>query len=375
MGCVRTDRRSTGGGLAGDYVGASGNIGVGVGVGANVLFGGSDRTIALQPLLVEGQVGINLAWAFRPCASPSAIVRDPKSPLSPGDHRVGSEAEAQTAETPRSAPRYGFPGSSPGGYDDVGIGVLGVRLRPRERARYSMADFKRSYPTTPPGVATDRALIDAGLRAHMIRVYNYMAIGVALTGLVAWLTSQILGPALLNSPLMWVFVLAPLALVFFISFRINSLSAGTALTLFFVYAASVGLSLATIFFVYTENSITRVFFISAAAFGALSVWGYTTRRRCTGLGSFLLMGLIGIVIASLVNIFLKSSGLDSIISVIGVLVFAGLTAWDTQKIKEMYDPMDDGTVVGRKAVMGALALYLDFINLFMMLLRLFGSRR
>ena len=237
-----------------------------------------------------------------------------------------------------------------------------------------MADFNRSYPTTPD-VATDRALIDAGLRAHMIRVYNYMAIGVALTGLVAWLTSQILGPALLNSPLMWVFVLAPLALVFFISFRINSLSAGTALTLFFVYAASVGLSLATIFFVYTETSITRVFFISAAAFGALSVWGYTTRRNLTGLGSFLLMGLIGIVIASLVNIFLKSSGLDWIISVIGVLVFAGLTAWDTQKIKEMYDPMDDGTVVGRKAVMGALALYLDFINLFMMLLRLFGSRR
>jgi FtsH-binding integral membrane protein len=237
-----------------------------------------------------------------------------------------------------------------------------------------MADFNRSYPTTP-GVATDRALIDAGLRAHMIRVYNYMAIGVALTGLVARLTSQILGPALLNSPLMWVFVLAPLALVFFISFRINSLSAGTALTLFFVYAASVGLSLATIFFVYTETSITRVFFISAAAFGALSVWGYTTRRNLTGLGSFLLMGLIGIVIASLVNIFLKSSGLDWIISVIGVLVFAGLTAWDTQKIKEMYDPMDDGTVVGRKAVMGALALYLDFINLFMMLLRLFGSRR
>jgi uncharacterized protein len=237
-----------------------------------------------------------------------------------------------------------------------------------------MADFNRSYPTTP-GFATDRALIDAGLRAHMIRVYNYMAIGVALTGLVAWLTSQILGPALLNSPLMWVFVLAPLALVFFISFRINSLSAGTALTLFFVYAASVGLSLATIFFVYTETSITRVFFISAAAFGALSVWGYTTRRNLTGLGSFLLMGLIGIVIASLVNIFLKSSGLDWIISVIGVLVFAGLTAWDTQKIKEMYDPMDDGTVVGRKAVMGALALYLDFINLFMMLLRLFGSRR
>jgi uncharacterized protein len=237
-----------------------------------------------------------------------------------------------------------------------------------------MTDFNRSSATVP-GVATDRAAIDAGLRAHMIRVYNYMAIGVALTGVVAWLTSQIVGPALLNSPLMWVFILAPLALVFFISFRINSLSAGTALALFFVYAASLGLSLATIFFIYTDSSITRVFFISAAAFGALSVWGYTTQRSLSGLGSFLFMGLIGVIIASLVNIFLKSSGLDWIISVIGVIVFAGLTAWDTQKIKEMYDPMDDGTVAGRKAVMGALSLYLDFINLFMLLLRLFGGRR
>jgi FtsH-binding integral membrane protein len=238
----------------------------------------------------------------------------------------------------------------------------------------SMADFNRSHAATPR-VATDRAAIDAGLRAYMIRVYNTMAIGVALTGVVAWLTSQIVGPALLNSPLIWVFILAPLALVFFISFRIDSLSAGTALTLFFVYAASLGLSLATIFFVYTETSITRVFFIAAAAFGALSVWGYTTQRNLTGVGSFLLMGLIGVVIASLVNIFLKSSGLDWIISLVGVIVFAGLTAWDTQKIKEMYDPMDDGTVAGRKAVMGALSLYLDFINLFMLLLRLLGNRR
>ena len=237
-----------------------------------------------------------------------------------------------------------------------------------------MADFNRGHAVAP-GVATDRTLIDAGLRAHMIRVFNYMAAGVALTGVVAWLTSQILGPALLNSPLMWVFMLAPLALVFFISFRINSLSAGTALTLFFVYAASVGLSLATIFFIYTDTSITRVFFVAAAAFGGLSLWGYTTRRSLSGMGSFLIMGLIGVIIASLVNIFLKSSGLDWIISVIGVIVFAGLTAWDTQKIKEMFDPMDDGTVAGRKAVMGALSLYLDFINLFMLLLRLFGGRR
>ena len=166
-----------------------------------------------------------------------------------------------------------------------------------------------------------------------------------------------------------------LGLVFFLSFRINSLSASTARTLFFVYAASLGLSLSVIFLVYTHASITRVFFISAAAFGALSLWGYTTQRDLTAFGSFLIMGLFGIIIASVVNIFLGSSQLDWIISVIGVIVFAGLTAWDTQKIKEMYEPMDDGTVAGRKVVMGALSLYLDFINLFLMLLRLAGDRR
>jgi FtsH-binding integral membrane protein len=149
----------------------------------------------------------------------------------------------------------------------------------------------------------------------------------------------------------------------------------TALMLFFVYAGLLGLSLASIFLVYTGTSITRVFFISAATFGALSLWGYTTKRDLSGVGSFLFMGLIGIIIASLVNIFLHSSGLDWAISVIGVVVFAGLTGWDTQRIKEMYDPMDDGTIGGRKAVMGALSLYLDFINLFLMLLRLMGDRR
>jgi hypothetical protein len=230
--------------------------------------------------------------------------------------------------------------------------------------------------------------IDAGLRAHMIRVYNYMAAGVALTGLVAWFTFSAavtqtggglqltaFGQTIYNSPLMWVLVLAPLGLVFAISFGINRLSVGTALTLFFVYAGLLGLSLSSIFLMYTGSSITRVFFISAASFGALSLYGYTTQRDLRAVGSFMFMGLIGIVIASLVNIFLKSSGLDWAISIIGVLVFAGLTAWDTQRIKEMYDPMDDGTVGGRKAVMGALSLYLDFINLFLMLLRLFGDRR
>ena len=257
-----------------------------------------------------------------------------------------------------------------------------------------MSDFDRNLATARTGgVRTGQIAIDAGLRAHMIRVYNYMTAGVALTGVVAWLAYQAaggdaiqvaggqiaglttFGQAIFSGPLMWVFVLAPLGLVFLISFGINRMSAGTALGLFFLYAGLLGLSLAFIFLAYTGASITRVFFISAATFGALSLYGYTTQRDLSPVGSFLFMGLIGIIIASLVNIFLASNALSWMISVIGVLVFAGLTAWDTQKIKEMYSPMDDGTVAGRKAVMGALSLYLDFINLFLMMLRLFGDRR
>jgi len=249
-----------------------------------------------------------------------------------------------------------------------------------------MSDFDRNYAPARTGYRTEVA-VDEGLRAYMIRVYNYMAAGVALTGVVAWLTfsaSVVQTGAGLQltsfgqtvfGPLMWVFVLAPLALVFILSFGINRLQPGTALMLFFVYAGLLGLSLSSIFLVYTGASVTRVFFISAAAFGALSLYGYTTQRDLTGIGSFMFMGLIGIIIASLVNIFLKSTGLDWAISIIGVIVFAGLTAYDTQSIKEMYSPMDDGTVGGRKAVMGALRLYLDFINLFLMLLRLMGDRR
>ena len=236
-----------------------------------------------------------------------------------------------------------------------------------------MSDFDRNVAAYPGGART--VAVDAGLRAHMIRVYNYMAVGVALTGLVAYFTNAYFGQALHGSPLMWVLIFAPLGLVFFLSWRIESLAVSTARLLFFIYAALLGASLSVIFAVYTDTSITRVFFISAAAFGGLSVWGYTTQRDLTGMGSFLMMGLIGIIIASLVNICLKSSGLDWIISVIGVIVFAGLTAWDTQKIKEMYSEMDDGTVAGRKAVMGALTLYLDFINMFVLLLQLFGQQR
>jgi hypothetical protein len=255
-----------------------------------------------------------------------------------------------------------------------------------------MSDFDRNIATARAGYRPEVA-IDAGLRAYMIRVYNYMTAGVALTGLVAWFAFQAaggdsiavagnsisgltdFGRAIFSGPLMWILVLAPLGLVMLLSFGINRLSPATALTLFFVYSGLLGLSLATIFVAYTGASIARVFFISAATFGAMSLYGYTTQRDLTGFGSFLFMGLIGIVIASLVNIFLHSNGLSWVISIVGVLVFVGLTAYDTQNIKEMYSPMDDGTVAGRKAVMGALRLYLDFINLFLMLLRLFGDRR
>jgi FtsH-binding integral membrane protein len=251
-----------------------------------------------------------------------------------------------------------------------------------------MSDFDRNLATARTGYRTDQVAIDAGLRAHMIRVYNYMMIGLALTGLVAWFTFSAavtetggaleltsFGHAVFQSPLMWVLILAPLGLVFAISFGINKLSAGAALALFFVYSGLLGMSLASIFLIYTQQSIMQVFFITAATFGAMSLWGYTTKRDLTGVGSFMFMGLIGIIIASLVNMFLQSGPLGWAISVIGVLVFVGLTAYDTQRIKEMYSPMDDGTVAGRKAVMGALSLYLDFINLFLMLLRIFGNRR
>jgi len=252
-----------------------------------------------------------------------------------------------------------------------------------------MSDFDRNYATATRGAGLDRAAIDAGLRAHMIRVYNYMAMGVALTGVVAWLTFNAavtssetgrlvltsLGQTLYSLPAQIVLFLGTLGLVFFISFRIDRLQVGTALTLFMAYAGLLGLMLSSIFLTYTGVSITRTFFISAAAFGALSLWGYTTQRDLSAMGAFLVMGLFGLILASLVNLFLKSTQLDFIISCIGVLVFAGLTAWDTQKVKEMYSPMDDGTIAGRKAVMGALSLYLDFINLFMFLLQFMGNRR
>jgi FtsH-binding integral membrane protein len=228
---------------------------------------------------------------------------------------------------------------------------------------------------TAPGTSGGAIAVDAGLRAYMLRIYNHMAAGVGLTAVVAWLTYQLTGPELLQNPLMWVFILAPLGLVFFIGARINTLSAATARLLFFVYAGLVGVSLSILLHIYTSSSIARVFFIAAATFGALSIFGYSTRRDLSGFGTFLFMGLIGIIIASLVNLFLRSTGLDWLISIVGVGVFAGLTAYDTQRIKAMYDSSDDETSAGRKSVIAALSLYLNFINLFMMLLRLAGSRR
>ncbi len=225
--------------------------------------------------------------------------------------------------------------------------------------------------------AMERAAIDEGLRAYMLRVYNYMASGVALSGIVAALVAS--SPALLQAiygtGLQWVVMLAPLGFILVLSFGVNRLSATATQALFWAFAAVMGASLSWIFVAYTGASITRVFFITTATFGAMSLYGYTTKRDLTGMGHFMFMGLIGIIIASIVNFFLASSALHFAISVIGVLVFVGLTAYDTQKIRNMYFEADSADLATKKAVMGALTLYLDFINLMVLLLRLFGERR
>ena len=236
----------------------------------------------------------------------------------------------------------------------------------------------------------EAAVTDEGLRSYMLKVYNYMATGILLTGIIALLTFKMsvvtdtsgsiigltsIGNAIYMSGLKWIVMLAPLGIVFYMSFGINKMSASKAQTTFWIFAALMGLSLSSILLIYTGMSVTRVFFICSATFGAMSIYGYTTKRDLTKLGSFLMMGLIGIIIASLVNIFMKSSMMYFVISVLGVLIFVGLTAYDTQKIKNMYVSSDTGELMGKKAVMGALTLYLDFINLFIMLLRLFGQRR
>jgi uncharacterized protein len=271
-----------------------------------------------------------------------------------------------------------------------------------------MSDFDRNAATAQYGrplTRAEAAVVDAGLRAYMLRIYNYMVLGLAITGfaaLAAYMLSVTgdpasavrtaagaamqlrpgsavyltpIGYALFVSPLKWLIILAPLALVFFLSFRIETMRPTTAQITFWIYAAVVGISLGVLFLVYTHTSIVRVFFITAASFGALSLWGYTTQRDLSGMGSFLIMGLFGIIIASLVNVFLGSNALQFVISVIGVLIFAGLTAWDTQRLKSeyIYGAME-GDVLERSAIMGALSLYLDFLNLFTFLLQLLGSR-
>jgi uncharacterized protein len=238
------------------------------------------------------------------------------------------------------------------------------------------------YGSVSRGYAAE---IDEGLRAYMLKVYNYMAIGLAVTGVVAFMAANAaigpngqlteFGQAIYLSPLRWVIMLAPLGAVLFLSFRIDRLSVAAAQAVFWGFSAVMGLSLSSIFLIYTGQSITQVFFVTAAAFGSLSLYGYTTKRSLSGMGSFLIMGLFGVIIAMIVNMFMQSSALQFAISVIGVLVFAGLTAYDTQRIKEMYFAGDDAAVMGRKAIMGALALYLDFINMFIMLLQLFGQSR
>ena len=246
-------------------------------------------------------------------------------------------------------------------------------------------DFnQRSFTKT-----VDQAAVDEGLRAYMLKVYNYMTTGLVLTGFIAYFFGKAsveaylpqgvvftpLGNALFNSGLAWVIMLAPLGFVFYLSARIHKMSFSAAQITFWIFASIMGLSLASIFIQFTGESIARVFFITAGTFGAMSLYGYTTKRDLTKLGGFLFMGLIGIILASIVNIFLQSGPMAFAISVIGVLVFVGLTAYDTQNIKNMYYGGDSEEIGSKKALMGALKLYLDFINLFILLLQLFGQRR
>ena len=239
-----------------------------------------------------------------------------------------------------------------------------------------MADYQTIRTA---GLGARTAEIDAGLRAHMNKVYGLMSVAMLLTGGVAWAvgTNEAMVQAIFMTPLKWVVMFAPLIMVFAFSAMINRLSVAAAQLFFYVYAAAVGLSLAFIFAVYTQTSIAQTFLVTAIAFAGLSLYGYTTKKDLSGMGTFLMMGLIGIIVASIVNIFLASSALAFAISVIGVLIFAGLTAYDTQNIKNTYIEHavhGDQEWLGKAAIMGALNLYLDFINMFMFLLQFMGNR-
>ena len=233
--------------------------------------------------------------------------------------------------------------------------------------------IERNFTTA----AKSEAQVDVGLREYMLKVYNYMATGLGLTGLTAYFVAinPTLVQTIFGTPLYWIIALAPLGFVFYLSARLHRISFSKAQALFWLFSGVMGLSMASIFLIYTPVSIARVFFITAGTFAGMSLYGYTTKKDLSGWGSFLFMGLIGIIIASIVNIFLKSPMLFYVVSWIGVLVFVGLTAYDTQRIKEMYYATDTVEISGKKAIMGALKLYLDFINLFIMLLHLFGQRR
>ncbi len=256
-----------------------------------------------------------------------------------------------------------------------------------------MSNFDRNAAPWSRGYARTGADVDQGLRAFMLGVYNHMTIGLALTGVFALgvhilavsalptqyqLGSHIyltdLGAALYLSPLRWVVMFAPLAFVLFFSFKINSMAASTARTLFYAFSAVMGLSISSILLVYTGASVARAFFITSATFGAMSLYGYTTQRSLAAMGSFLMMGLFGIIIASLVNLFVQSSAFQFGLSILTVLIFSGLTAWDTQAIKTMYMESDGYEVATKKSINGALMLYLDFINIFMSLVQLTGQR-
>lgn len=226
-------------------------------------------------------------------------------------------------------------------------------------------------------VGARAAELDVGLRAYMQKVFGLMGLGTAITGLVAYFTAN--SPAMLQmvygTPLRYVVFFAPFAFILALSFGINRMRASTAQMVFWLFSGVMGLSLASVFLVYTGQSIVTTFFVSSATFFGMALYGYTTKRDLTGWGSFLFMGLLGLIVASLIGFFIQSSALQFAISVIGVLIFTGLTAYDTQKIKEMYYAGDSSEIGGKKAVMGALALYLDFINLFLYLLRFLGDRR
>ena len=225
-------------------------------------------------------------------------------------------------------------------------------------------------------VGVPRAARDAGLRSYMLSVYNYMASGVLLTGIVALLfASSGFAAQVLMTPLRWLIILAPLGFVMAMSFGLNRMKTSTLQALFWAFSVTMGLSMSSIFLVYTGTSIAQTFFAVAAGFGGLSLYGYTTKRDLSGFGTFLIMGVVGLFVAMLINLFLQSPAMMLAISVIGVLLFAGLTAYDTQRIKSMYAYVAGSDMMGKVVIMGALSLYLDFINMFMFLLQFMGQRR